>query len=553
MAISDNIRICRIQKHMTQKQLGDLLYVSDKTISKWESGRSVPDIYTIKRIADILGVNYELLIDGDEYQKNKDEDVRFLKWFYQQYQSYIILVSALILIGITMISVPIMASYVIGTSMLFTYSIYVIIKRTKWYIVSLMTLIVFIMMQLNGFLKFDLNYITIVIVPITLILLIIQTVRSMRSDNSKRFVDTVGNITMILGIFVFAASLNFVFHGQPGQIELFISKQSGYAIYIVCLMLILFLHNYLYINTTDQNKIMQLIRGRFLLLSGILILLFVLNVLVATTISLSIDHINIKSVYVGHAFYEQDYTEDQINEIKHIYGNDQVTIARYAGITTDHQIYAYTANFIDNGAYVNALIETAHVEKVSLLYGEVWQENSQEKVVVIDQDTAMNSFETIDAVGEYLWINQELWEVIGVVTNTTAGQAYLENAVSNGVDPEQLQLDTYIYVPYFYRDYDGFESFSDTQDMLIVNTQKFISSNKDKNTMIDILVSGNNYDIYHGEHYVRLSITTGSDMIKAYLNMRLGLLLTASMSLIAIVIIEIVSRIKRLKKKELLN
>lgn len=71
MSIAENIKIRRIQNNMTQKQLGDKLFVSDKTISKWESNRSVPDITMIKRIAAVLQVEYDVLIDGDQAYRQK--------------------------------------------------------------------------------------------------------------------------------------------------------------------------------------------------------------------------------------------------------------------------------------------------------------------------------------------------------------------------------------------------------------------------------------------------------------------------------------------------
>ncbi len=51
----------------TQKELAEKLYVSDKNVSKWERGRSVPDVFTLKKIADLLGVkiDYFIKVEGD--------------------------------------------------------------------------------------------------------------------------------------------------------------------------------------------------------------------------------------------------------------------------------------------------------------------------------------------------------------------------------------------------------------------------------------------------------------------------------------------------------
>ena len=45
------IRRLREERKMTQQQLADLINVSDKTISKWETGRGYPDISLIEPLA----------------------------------------------------------------------------------------------------------------------------------------------------------------------------------------------------------------------------------------------------------------------------------------------------------------------------------------------------------------------------------------------------------------------------------------------------------------------------------------------------------------------
>lgn len=42
----------RSERGMTQDNLGKLIGSSDKTVSKWERGQNVPDVLTIKKIAD---------------------------------------------------------------------------------------------------------------------------------------------------------------------------------------------------------------------------------------------------------------------------------------------------------------------------------------------------------------------------------------------------------------------------------------------------------------------------------------------------------------------
>jgi DNA-binding XRE family transcriptional regulator len=75
--LGSNIAKYRKEKGLTQDKLAELLYVSDKTVSKWETGKSGPDILIISDLADVLGVEVDDLLRGTS-KKNKDRCVS--KW-----------------------------------------------------------------------------------------------------------------------------------------------------------------------------------------------------------------------------------------------------------------------------------------------------------------------------------------------------------------------------------------------------------------------------------------------------------------------------------------
>lgn len=58
------IAALRKEKGLTQQQLADLLNLSNKTISKWESGMGSPDISNLPPLADALGVSVDELLRG---------------------------------------------------------------------------------------------------------------------------------------------------------------------------------------------------------------------------------------------------------------------------------------------------------------------------------------------------------------------------------------------------------------------------------------------------------------------------------------------------------
>lgn len=59
------IRNLRERLHLTQAQLAEKLAVSDKTISKWETGRGLPDISLLEPLAQALSVSVAELLAGD--------------------------------------------------------------------------------------------------------------------------------------------------------------------------------------------------------------------------------------------------------------------------------------------------------------------------------------------------------------------------------------------------------------------------------------------------------------------------------------------------------
>lgn len=60
------IKALREKKNYTQKQLADTLAVSDKTVSKWETGRGLPDLSLLEPLAAALGVSVAELLSGEQ-------------------------------------------------------------------------------------------------------------------------------------------------------------------------------------------------------------------------------------------------------------------------------------------------------------------------------------------------------------------------------------------------------------------------------------------------------------------------------------------------------
>ncbi|MTQ97286.1 helix-turn-helix domain-containing protein [Pseudoflavonifractor sp. BIOML-A6] len=61
---SERLKKYRREKNLTQQELADLLQVSNKTVSRWESGGGYPDVPMLVPLARALGVSVDDLLDG---------------------------------------------------------------------------------------------------------------------------------------------------------------------------------------------------------------------------------------------------------------------------------------------------------------------------------------------------------------------------------------------------------------------------------------------------------------------------------------------------------
>ena len=74
------IKRLREEKNMTQAVLAERLGVSDKAVSKWETGKGYPDITLVEPIAEILGVSViELLSGGEVTNRNRSFNMKKTK------------------------------------------------------------------------------------------------------------------------------------------------------------------------------------------------------------------------------------------------------------------------------------------------------------------------------------------------------------------------------------------------------------------------------------------------------------------------------------------
>ena len=70
------LKTLRKEKNLTQEQLAEQLGVSNRTVSRWETGSNMPDISLLTEIAEFYDVSIPELIYGERKSENMREEVK---------------------------------------------------------------------------------------------------------------------------------------------------------------------------------------------------------------------------------------------------------------------------------------------------------------------------------------------------------------------------------------------------------------------------------------------------------------------------------------------
>lgn len=65
------IRTIRIEKNLTQKELAEKLSCTDKAVSRWETGKGIPDISLLIPLSETLGVSVNEILNGEKIEAEK--------------------------------------------------------------------------------------------------------------------------------------------------------------------------------------------------------------------------------------------------------------------------------------------------------------------------------------------------------------------------------------------------------------------------------------------------------------------------------------------------
>lgn len=93
----------RKNKGLTQRELGEMVGVGFRAVSKWENGLTCPDISIINELSEILGISADELLKGEVSKKSQPEQSKPKKKFNFKNLFYIIPIFLVIILSITLV------------------------------------------------------------------------------------------------------------------------------------------------------------------------------------------------------------------------------------------------------------------------------------------------------------------------------------------------------------------------------------------------------------------------------------------------------------------
>ena len=147
--LASTISRLRKQKRLTQKQLGSFLGVSDKTISKWETGISIPDTFYLPMLSEKLNISIDELLTGKSINKQSKYNSLFLLLIVIEQEIIILLTinkNNFLLSISTIIHIIFLLIFLVMSFILYKkhyLSILMIVFVILLFVISIITLIIF--------------------------------------------------------------------------------------------------------------------------------------------------------------------------------------------------------------------------------------------------------------------------------------------------------------------------------------------------------------------------------------------------------------------------
>lgn len=101
--IGSKIKTLRLSKSMTQEQLAKALHVSAQAVSKWETGKSYPDIHSLLLLSALFDVSLDQLIKGDLETMKQEVNAADVRAMNRDGIIYTVLLAATIILPVPLL------------------------------------------------------------------------------------------------------------------------------------------------------------------------------------------------------------------------------------------------------------------------------------------------------------------------------------------------------------------------------------------------------------------------------------------------------------------
>lgn len=101
--IGSKIKTLRLSKSMTQEQLAKVLHVSAQAVSKWENGKSYPDIHSLLLLSALFDVSLDQLIKGDLETMKQEVNAADVRAMNRDAIIYTVLLAATIILPVPLL------------------------------------------------------------------------------------------------------------------------------------------------------------------------------------------------------------------------------------------------------------------------------------------------------------------------------------------------------------------------------------------------------------------------------------------------------------------
>ncbi len=105
----------RKEENLTQKQLAELLFISEKTVSKWECGKGLPDVSLMLPLCEALKITVNELLLGERVEERaykENAEAQLLRFAEESKKKYKLFVLCGVLTIISVVSLALLAALV---------------------------------------------------------------------------------------------------------------------------------------------------------------------------------------------------------------------------------------------------------------------------------------------------------------------------------------------------------------------------------------------------------------------------------------------------------